>query len=162
MSCLYIYIYIYIYIYVTHKRGMDWLFINMNISRERYRFFVYRCAHIQKGGWYLYTCRRVSRRNGQSGYQHINPCAWRFYLQCWICCSSPLVMTPRQQAGSRSYVTNAAAPYPAHTRFAFVLLLVQSQSYTQHHLPCCCNQIRVKEMQRGEKSSTWEPQILKF
>ena len=65
---------IYIYICNTQERNGQVIYKHMNISRERYRFFVYRYAYIQKGGWYLYTYRRVSRRNGQSGYQHINTC----------------------------------------------------------------------------------------
>ena len=117
---VFIYIYIYIYICSTQERNRQVIYKHMNISRERYRFFVYRYAHIRKGGWYLYTYRRVSRRNGRSGYQHINMCTWRIYLQCWVCCFSLLIMTPHQPVGSCSYVINVAAPYSTHKCFAFV------------------------------------------
>lgn len=71
-------------------------------------------------GWmgYLYTYRRVPRKNGWLYY--INMCMWKFYPHCWVCYFSLIIMNPLPGVGSSSYVINVAAPYSTHKCFAFI------------------------------------------
>lgn len=103
----------------THKWKMVRLFINIWTYQEGETNYLCTSMHTSEG-WmgYLYTYRRVPRKNGWLYY--INMCMWKFYPHCWVCYFSLIIMNPLPGVGSSSYVINVAAPYSTHKCFAFI------------------------------------------